>query len=98
MRGAGVHLAPSGAAGMLIFHGVSLFTSIVKATERPSGDQLRFDGVSLTRVICDVAPSAFMIHRPESQRSSILFTQRRVYRIWAPSGDVCGSATCSQSR
>src|SRR5436853_6249007 len=124
MRGAGVHFAPSGAAGMLIFHGVSLFTSIAKASERPSGDQLRFDGVSLTWVICDVAPSAsiqrtntcvpfgspsakyairvpsgdhralapftrkrlrepsaFMIHRPESQRSSILFTQRRVYRI-----------------
>src|SRR6267378_3363637 len=141
MRGAGVHLAPSGAAGMLIFHGVSLFTSIVKATERPSGDQLRFVGVSLTCVICDVAlsasiqrtntcvpfgspsakyamrvpsgdqrafepftrkrlrdPSAFMIHRPASQRSSILFTQRRVYRICEPSGDVCGSATCSQSR
>src|SRR5882672_7357781 len=58
MRGAGVHLAPSGAAGMLIFHGVSLFTSIVKASERPSGDQLRVAGVSLTWVICDVAPSA----------------------------------------
>ena len=56
MRGAGVHFAPSGAAGMLIFHGVSLFTSIVKASERPSGDQLRFDGVSLTCVTCDVAP------------------------------------------
>src|SRR5205814_1329781 len=124
MRGAGVHFAPSGAAGMLIFHGVSFFTSIAKASERPSGDQLKFAGVSSTWVICDVAPSAsiqrtntcvpfgspsakyairvpsgdqralapfttkrlrepsaFMIYRPESQRSSILFTQRRVYRI-----------------
>src|SRR5258705_2128330 len=121
MRGAGVHFAPSGAAGMLIFHGVSLFTSIVNASERPSGDQLTVAGVSVTRVICDVAPSAsiqrtntcvpfgspsaryairlpsgdqralepftrnrffepsaFMIQSPEAQRSSILFTQRRV--------------------
>src|SRR6266576_436818 len=107
MRGAGVHFAPSGWAGMLIFHGVSLFTSIVKASERPSGDQLTLAGVSVTRVICEVAPSASIqrtktcvpfgspsaryamrlpsgdpsalaIHRPESQRSSILFTQRRV--------------------
>src|SRR5207247_7427426 len=141
MRGAGVHFAPSGAIGIEIFHGVSLFTSIVNASERPSGDQLRFEGFSLTCVTCDVAPSAsiqrtktwvpfgspsakyamrvpsgdqralepftknrffepsaFMIHRPASQRSSILFTQRRVYRICEPSGDVCGSATCSQSR
>src|SRR2546421_1263000 len=141
MRGAGVHFAPSGATGMLMRHGVSLFTSIVNATERPSGDQLNFSGLSLTRVICDVAPSAsiqrtktcvpfgspsakyamrepsgdqrafepftrkrffepsaFMIHNPESQRSSILFTQRRVYTIWEPSGEICGSLTCSQSR
>src|SRR5881397_3004580 len=49
-RGAGVHFAPSGWAGMLIFHGVSLFTSIVKASERPSGDQLTLAGVSVTRV------------------------------------------------
>jgi len=42
MRGADVHLAPSGAAGMLIFHGVSLFTSIVNASDcPPSGDQLK---------------------------------------------------------
>src|SRR6267143_2382618 len=143
MRGADVHLAPSGAAGMLIFHGVSLFTSIVNASDcpPPSGDQLKLAGVSLTRVTCDVAPSAsihrtkicvpfgspsakyairvpsgdqralepftrkrlrepsaFMIHNPESQRSSTWLTQRRVYRICAPSGETCGSATCSQSR
>src|SRR2546423_14745652 len=65
MRGAGVHFAPSGAAGMLMRHGVSLFTSIVNATERPSGDQLNFSGLSLTRVICDVAPSA-PIHRTKT--------------------------------
>src|SRR5437016_14553228 len=58
MRGAGVHFAPSGAMGMLIFQGVSLFTSIVNASERPSGDQLRLLGVSVTRVTWDVAPSA----------------------------------------
>src|SRR5213592_593720 len=58
MRGAGVHFAPSGAIGIEIFHGVSLFTSIVNASERPSGDQLRFEGFSLTCVTCDVAPSA----------------------------------------
>src|SRR5919201_1116235 len=121
MRGAAVHFAPSGAAGMLIFQGVSLFTSMVNASDLPAGDQLKFEGFSLTRVICDVAPSesiqrtntcvplgspsakyamrepsgdqrafepftknrflepsAFMIHNAESQRSSILFTQRRV--------------------
>jgi len=43
---------------MLIFHGVSFFTSMVNARERPSGDQLTLLGVSLTRVTCDVAPSA----------------------------------------
>src|SRR2546423_744831 len=121
MRGAGVHFAPSGAAGMLMRHGVSLFTSIANASERPSGDHVRLLGVSLRCVTWEVAPSAsiqrtntcvpfgspsvkyamrvpsgdqrafepftrkrffapsaFMIHRPESQRSSILFTQRRV--------------------
>ena len=121
MRGAGVHLAPSGGMGMLIFHGVSLFTSIVNASDLPSGDQLTLFGVSLTCVTCELAPSAsihrtntcvplgspsatyairepsgdhrafdpftrnrlrepsaFMIHSPASQRSSILFTQRRV--------------------
>src|SRR6267143_4884892 len=141
MRGAGVHFAPSGAAGMLIFHGVSLFTSIVNATDRLSGDHVRLAGVSVTCVTCEVAPSAsiqrtktcvpfgspsekyamrvpsgdqralepftrkrlrepsaFMIHNPESQRSSTWLTQRRVYRICAPSGETCGSATCSQSR
>src|SRR5439155_16055634 len=141
MRGAGVHFAPSGAMGMLIFQGVSLFTSIVNASERPSGDQLRLEGVSVTRVTCDVAPSAsiqrtkicvpfgspsakyairvpsgdqralepftrnrffepsaFMIHSAESHRSSILFTQRRVYTICNPVGEICGSETCSQSR
>src|SRR2546422_5835922 len=45
-----VHLAPSGGAGMLIFHGVSLLTSIVNASDCPSGDQLKLDGFSLTRV------------------------------------------------
>src|SRR5258705_6991586 len=141
MRGAGVHFAPSGAAGMLIFHGVSLFTSIVNARERPSGDQLRFAGVSLTWVICDVAPSAsihrtntcvpfgspsakyamrvpsgdqrafepftrkrlrepsaFMIHRPASQRSSILFTQRRVDKNFRPSGGGWRAAARFQPR
>src|SRR6266850_2536786 len=63
MRGAGVHFAPSGAAGMLIFQFGSFFTSIVNARERPSGAQLRLAGVSLTRVTCDVAPSA-AIRRP----------------------------------
>ena len=46
------------AAGMLIFQVGSFFTSIVKASERPSGAQLTFAGVSLTRVTCEVAPSA----------------------------------------
>src|SRR5262249_3986670 len=113
--------APSGAPGMLIFQGVSLFTSIAKASDLPLGDQLKLLGISLRCVTCDVAPSAsiqrtkiwvplgspsaknairepsgdqrafepftrkrlrepsaFMIHSPASQRSSILFTQRRV--------------------
>src|SRR5207237_9209747 len=99
------------------------------AAQRPSGDQLNFSGLSLTRVICDVAPSAsiqrtktcvpfgspsakyamrepsgdqrafepftrkrffepsaFMIHSPESQRSSTLFHQPRVHPTWVSSG------------
>src|SRR2546425_11811606 len=123
---------------MLIFHGVSLFTSIVNASDWPppppaSGDQLKLDGVSVTRVTCDVAPSAsiqrtkicvpfgspsakyairvpsgdhralepftrnrffepsaFMIHSPESHRSSILFTQRRGATFRNPLGRILG--------
>src|SRR5215472_3315278 len=83
-RGAGVHFAPSGAIGMLIFHGVSVFTSIVKASERPSGDQLRLLGVSVTRVTCDVAPSASI------QRTKICVpfgSPSAKYAMRVPSGD-----------
>src|ERR1041385_1225793 len=83
-RGAGVHFAPSGAIGMLMRHGVSLFTSIVKASERPSGDQLRLFGVSPTCVICDVAPSASI------QRTNTcvpLGSPSAKYAMRLPSGD-----------
>src|SRR6266849_5358886 len=84
MRGAGVHFAPSGAAGMLIFQGVSLLTSIVKASERPSGDQLRFAGVSLTCVTCDVAPSASI----QRTNTCVPFgSPSAKYAIRVPSGD-----------
>src|SRR6266850_8466140 len=84
MRGAGVHFAPSGAGGMEIFQGVSLFTSIAKATDRPSGDQLRFAGVSLTWVICDVAPSASI----QRTNTCVPFGSPSArYAIRLPSGD-----------
>src|ERR1700694_4410677 len=84
MRGAGVHLAPSGAAGMLIFHGVSLLTSIVKASERPSGDHVRLAGVSLRCVTCDVAPSASI----QRTNSCVPFgSPSAKYAIRVPSGD-----------
>ena len=44
----------------------------------PSGDQRALEPFTRKRFR---VPSAFMIHNPESQRSSILFTQRRVTKI-----------------
>src|SRR5216117_2315342 len=83
-RGAGVHFAPSGAAGMLIFQGVSLFTSIVNASERPSGDQLRLAGFSLTCVTCDVAPSASI----QRTKTCVPFgSPSAKYAMRVPSGD-----------
>src|SRR6266511_6451335 len=84
MRGAGVHFAPSGAPGMLIFHGVSFFTSIAKASERPSGDQLKFAGVSLTCVICDVAPSASI---QRTKTCEPFGSPSAKYSMRVPSGD-----------
>src|SRR5712692_11171742 len=43
-------------------------------------------------------PSAFMIHSEDSHLSLILSTQRRVKTICLPSGEICGSATSSNSR
>src|SRR5207247_776983 len=84
MRGAGVHLAPSGAAGMLIFQVGSFFTSIVNASDRPSGAQLRFAGVSVTRVTCDVAPSASI----QRTNSCVPFgSPSAKYAMRLPSGD-----------
>src|SRR5690242_21844279 len=60
----------------------------------PSGDQRASDPFTRNRW-CD--PSALMIQSAESHLSSTLLTQRRVYTICEPSGEICGSATCSQS-
>ena len=56
--GAAVQVAPVGAVGMLIAHGVACRTSIANDSDLPSGDQRSSLGDSVTRVICDVAPSA----------------------------------------
>ena len=61
----------------------------------PSGDHRASDPLTRKRW-CD--PSAPTIHNADSHLSSILFTQRRVYTTCEPSGESCGSATCSQSR
>src|SRR6185503_7187913 len=84
MRGAGVHFAPSGAAGMLIFQLGSFFTSIVNASERPSGAQLRLPGVSVTRVTWEVAPSASI----QRTKSCVPFgSPSAKYAMRLPSGD-----------
>ena len=58
MRGAGVHLALGGAAGMLIGHSCLSGTSIANAIALPSGAQRSSAGVLVTRVTCVVAPVA----------------------------------------
>src|SRR5829696_2694635 len=58
MRGVPVHFAPLGSSGISIFHGTTFGTTAVKPSHLPSGDQRMSDGVSLSVVICDVAPSA----------------------------------------
>jgi hypothetical protein len=63
--GAAVQLAPVGALGRLIVHGVDWRTSIAKTSHFPSGDQRRSLGASTTRVTWEVAPSA-SIHRTNS--------------------------------
>jgi len=69
---------------MLIFHGVSLFTSIVKASERPSGAHVRFAGVSLTCVTCEVAPSASI----QRTKTCVPFgSPSAKYAMRVPSGD-----------
>ncbi len=58
MRGAGVHLALGGAAGMLIGQSCFSGTSIANAIDLPSGDQCSSEGVLVTRVTWVVAPVA----------------------------------------
>ena len=65
IRGASVHFAPLGAAGSAIFQSSLLTTSMRKASDFPSGAHSRSEGVSVTRVICDVAPSP-SIHRTKT--------------------------------
>src|SRR5712692_10802835 len=61
----------------------------------PSGDHRALEPFVRNR--CFV-PSAFIIHSADSNRSFILSTQRRVKMICAPSGEMRGSSTVSQSR
>ncbi len=60
MRGASVHLAPSGARGILIGHVFFCSTIIVNAMAVPSGDHAGVVGVFSTCVTCEMAPSASM--------------------------------------
>src|SRR5574341_1655262 len=57
-RGAAVHVAPVGAAGRSIFHGVLFRTSIAKDSHLPSGAHRKSLGDSVRRVTCDAAPVA----------------------------------------
>src|SRR3989441_7313960 len=75
--------------------GVQTCALPIYAIRVPSGDQRALEPFTRNRFF---EPSAFMIHSAESHRSSILFTQRRVYTICNPLGEICGSETCSQSR
>ena len=56
-RGAGVHFAPFGSAGMLIVHFSCSGTNIENAIDLPSGDHFALRGVSVTCVICVAGPS-----------------------------------------
>src|SRR4029077_33412 len=57
-RGAGVHFAPFGSAGIEIVHFSASATNIEKAIDLPSGDQRALRGVSVRWVICVAGPSA----------------------------------------
>ena len=59
-RGAGVHCALSGAAGMSMAHTLGFGVNIANPIHLPSGDHEMSPGSLSTRVICDVAPSAFI--------------------------------------
>src|SRR5580700_8463733 len=87
MRGARVHLAPSGAGGMLIFHGSFSATNMEKEIHFPSGDQRASATFSVACVICVAGPSV-LIHRtkicgPRGSPSAI-------YRMRFPSEDQRG--------
>ena len=60
MRGASVHLAPSGARGILIGQVVFASTLITKPRRVPSGAQVTPLGDFSTRVTWEMAPSASM--------------------------------------
>src|SRR5271166_6549867 len=70
MRGAGVHFAPSGSGGMLMFHLLRSGTNMENAIILPSGDQCASATFSVERVTCEAGPSA-SIHRT---------------KIWVPLG------------
>src|SRR5688500_14337005 len=93
--GAAVHFAPVGAAGMSIFHVSGFGTNIVNASVLPSGDQLRSEIGSLTRVTCDVAPSASM-YRTKSWVPLGSPSFRNAMRV--PSGDQRGLAPLVRKR
>src|SRR5438874_8403288 len=57
MRGVGVHLAPCGSAGMLMFHLCLSGTNIENAIIFSSGDQCASPSFSVTCVTCVGGPS-----------------------------------------
>ena len=61
IRGPGVHVAPSGLGSerdQWRAVGCSAPTRMVNENRVPSGDHARFEGLSVSRVTCDTAPSA----------------------------------------
>src|ERR1051326_198020 len=83
MRGGGVHLAPFGSLGMLMFHFSCSGSNLENAIDFPSGDQRTSRGVSSRCVICVAGPSA------STQRTNTcepLGSPSATYRSRFPSG------------
>ena len=77
MRGASIHLAPSGRAGMRIGHDSRFGTSMVKAIDLPSGDQAMLEGLWSRWVICvsvreEAVLRSVRIHDPEGRTPAVV--------------------------
>src|SRR5262245_38399540 len=95
MRGASVHLAPLGGVGIGIAQLSRYGTFMLNAIVLPSGDHRKFDGASVRRVICDVAPSA-SIHLTKICEPP--GSPRAMYAMRVPSGDHCTSPPSVSAR